>query len=320
MAESSWPGPAPATVTEHDHELLMSAAYFSGLVGDPSLSSLVFGDSSGMQVKVRANRHARVRGQMWTSGPTDLTAPIGINASGSTRIDRVVLRLDRATWLVTVEVLEGTPGSGGPALTQNPGPAGVWELLLANVTVANNANTITAADVDARNTYLGAQLIVANSGDLIAEDAPLAMHFLRYQPNQDILELHTQGTALAGRRLLWSDSGEVALDGSNSRWTATGSSVIRRVGNVVHLRYAGADRRGDDLSNGANSPLPGTVPALMRPPANLGVIARLSGSPNAGQAVHVAVQASGAILLTQHNGVQTSNGISGFTVTWLVVD
>jgi hypothetical protein len=55
----------------------------------------VYANSSGMQVFVRAGL-AMVRGAMW-SNTADIPCTIAANGTGSARIDRVVLRNDRAT-------------------------------------------------------------------------------------------------------------------------------------------------------------------------------------------------------------------------------
>lgn len=155
MAESSWPNPATdRTIDDAQYEKL--GAYYGpagGMHGDFT-SPVIFGDSSGMQIKVLADRYALVRGHTWWSGSTTFTKAISSNASGSTRTDLVVLRLDRSTWAVTCEVKTGTPGSGAPALTQSLTTTGTWELPLATVTVASGAATITSGNV----TYVAPHL------------------------------------------------------------------------------------------------------------------------------------------------------------------
>ncbi len=74
------------------------------------------------------------------------TAPIALaianNSSGSQRIDRVVLRLNRTGNSLAVAILQGTPGGGVPALTQLAG--GTYELLLADITV--NTGVLAISD------------------------------------------------------------------------------------------------------------------------------------------------------------------------------
>lgn len=79
----------------------------------------------------------------------DLT--IGNNTSGSTRIDLVVVRMDRAANSCVAVIKVGTPGAGAPALTQVAG--GLWEYSLAQVTVANGAASIVAGNLLDQRSY-----------------------------------------------------------------------------------------------------------------------------------------------------------------------
>lgn len=157
MAQSSWPSPTTSRVVDDSQYERLGLSYSGqgGLIGSPADTNLVYGDSTGMQVKVRADRYAYIRGYEWWSGATEFTKAIGANASGSTRVDLIVLRLSRTTWNVTIEVVAGTPGAGAPAVTQNTGTTGVWELPLATVSVAPSASTITAGNVTFLGVYLG---------------------------------------------------------------------------------------------------------------------------------------------------------------------
>lgn len=135
-------------------KLGMSYGPNAGVIGDFTSPQLIYGDSTGMQIKVAADRYALVRGHMWWSGSSIFTKSIGSNSSGSTRIDLVVLQLDRSTWDVTCVVKAGTPGAGAPAVQQDLGTTGLFELPLATVTVANGAGTVSAANV----TYVAAHV------------------------------------------------------------------------------------------------------------------------------------------------------------------
>lgn len=172
MAQSSWPSPTASRVVDDSQYERLGLSYSGqgGLIGSPADTNLVYGDSTGMQVKVRADRYAYIRGYEWWSGATEFTKTIGANASGSTRIDLIVLRLSRTTWNVTIEVVAGTPGAGAPAVTQNTGTTGVWELPLATVSVAPSASTVTAGNV----TFLGVYLCSDGSGYVVGSAAALA--------------------------------------------------------------------------------------------------------------------------------------------------
>ncbi len=158
MAESSWPTVAGShAISDTQWELMAQGFAGDGVIGTPADTTVVYADSTGMQVKVRAGKFALLRGHGWQSGTPDFTKAISANASGSTRIDLVVLRFARADQTVTVQVKAGTPGSGvAPALQQDPssGGSGLYEIALAQVTVITGASTIAAADVSQSAAYL----------------------------------------------------------------------------------------------------------------------------------------------------------------------
>lgn len=171
MAESSWPSPANGRVVDdvQYEKLGLGLGPVAGVVGAFTSPQLVYGDSSGMQIKVAADRYAHVSGHAWWSGSSIFTKAIGSNASGSTRTDLVVARLSRTTWDVTTVVIPGTPGAGAPAPTQNTGTTGSYDLPLATVTVASGAATISAGNV----TYVASHLMSDGSGLAVPSTAAL---------------------------------------------------------------------------------------------------------------------------------------------------
>ena len=156
MAQSSWPAPAASrVVNDVQYEQMVGPQHADGLIGYPLDSPLVYADgTSGLTVHLRAGRYAQLRGHGWTSGATDDALTISSNSSGSTRVDLVVLGLDRSTWEVTAYIVAGTPGSGAPALTQDTGTTGTYEIPLAEVTVANGATAISAGQVKIRHSWV----------------------------------------------------------------------------------------------------------------------------------------------------------------------
>lgn len=147
MAESTWPAAATSrVVTDAQYEILGRGFACDGILA-PSATTAVYGDSSGRQVKVRANKAGLVRGHGWDAGATDTILPIAANSSGSTRYDVVVLRYSRSTYAVAATVVQGTGGAGVPAITRDAGTTGSWDVPVAVVTVANGASTITAGNV-----------------------------------------------------------------------------------------------------------------------------------------------------------------------------
>lgn len=158
MAESSWPSPDNShAVTDIQYEQLVTPAAH-GLIGSPSDTPAVYADSSGKQVKIRPGKAAWLRGHRWASDPSvDIIQALASNTSGNTRIDRIVLRYSRTTYNVNLAVLQGTPSGSPvvPALTQQTGTTGVFEIPLARVTLANNYSTVAAGNVTPEAWYLG---------------------------------------------------------------------------------------------------------------------------------------------------------------------
>lgn len=151
MAESSWPTVAGSrAISDTQWELMSQGFAPDGVIGLPTDTAVVYGDSTGLQVKIRANKYAVVKGHGWMSGTSEFTKAITSNNSGQTRIDLVVLRLNRTDQTVTVQVKAGTPGSGSaPALQQDASSSGtgLYEIALARVTVTSGASTISSGNV-----------------------------------------------------------------------------------------------------------------------------------------------------------------------------
>ena len=66
------------------------------------------------------------------------------NTSGSTRIDRVVARLNLTNRTVELAILQGAPGGSAPGLTRT---ATIYEMSLAQVTLTNGFSTITSGNI-----------------------------------------------------------------------------------------------------------------------------------------------------------------------------
>ena len=105
----------------------------------------VYADTSGMQVKVKTGS-AFIDGFFYSTD-AELTKSITAADATNDRIDRVVLKLDRAANKISVVVLTGTPAASPvpPTLTQTL--TGVYEMQLAQVLVGDNVSTINAGDV-----------------------------------------------------------------------------------------------------------------------------------------------------------------------------
>lgn len=134
----------------------------------------VYGDSSGMQVKVKSGasildpRNAQSSAGLFESD-AEVVLTVASNSSGSTRTDSVVVRRTAGSKTIALAVLQGTPGAGAPALTQN---SATYEQRLGNVTVANGAVTVAAGDVSDQRTY--ARALTADIADAAITAAKIA--------------------------------------------------------------------------------------------------------------------------------------------------
>lgn len=153
MAQTSYPFDS-ANTTEAQYSQLFRRLNFTGVAGVPGDQSVqVYGDSSGMQVKVRTG-YAMVRGHFYKS---DTAVTLSIAASSSNpRRDLIVLRLDPTTAnSIVLAVKNGTAAASpvDPTLTQTD--EDVFEYPIARVNVAASASTIAASAVDDLRQFMG---------------------------------------------------------------------------------------------------------------------------------------------------------------------
>lgn len=155
MTQSSWPFQGVDTTETQYSRLLRNVTTFarSGVVGLPGDNNLkVVGDSTGMNVKVKVANGASqaiIRGHMYESTAEE-TLTIA-TSSTNPRIDSCVLTLDPTSNSILLSIVQGTPAvsPSAPALTQTD--SGVYQFKLADIAVAANVSTISAASVtDAR--------------------------------------------------------------------------------------------------------------------------------------------------------------------------
>lgn len=129
-----------------------------GVVGDPGSTALqVTANSSGMQV-FAAVGEAIIRGHHYRNTGS-VTLAIAANGAGSSRIDRIVLRLNPSTNATTLVVFQGTAGAGVPSLSSNQTDTGLYDLPLAQVTVAAGAVTIANSAVSDDRRFTGVRLL-----------------------------------------------------------------------------------------------------------------------------------------------------------------
>lgn len=114
-----------------------------GVIPESSLGTLIGSSIGTMYVRIGAGE-AFIQGFHYKND-VDVDLLIANNSSGSTRMDRIVLSLNRAANTLLLAVVQGVPGAGLPSLTQVVG--GNWEFPLYNVTVTNNAVSITSGNL-----------------------------------------------------------------------------------------------------------------------------------------------------------------------------
>lgn len=110
----------------------------------------VYGDSTGMQVKVKSGA-AWIKGHYFESDAEELLSIGGADPTNP-RIDRIIVRLDWAENTIQFAVLQGTPAVSpiAPVVTQSTSR---WEIALAQVRVNAGVLTITAGDVTDERAY-----------------------------------------------------------------------------------------------------------------------------------------------------------------------
>lgn len=133
-----------ANVTEAMWAQMAEFWRMTGVISQASNEFEVYGDSSGMQVKVKT-------GKCWIKGhygslTSEETLAIAAADPTNGRIDRVVLQLDWTNNVINLDVLTGTAAASpsAPTLTQS---SSKWEISLAQVAVAAAASTIAAGNV-----------------------------------------------------------------------------------------------------------------------------------------------------------------------------
>ncbi|MFC7892676.1 hypothetical protein [Streptomyces sp. NPDC057381] len=256
MAEVSYPSPGynSRQVTDIEHELLASRFSDDGVYGEPHHAPVVTA-GTGLSVNVRADVAASVRGHGWYSGGDTVAIPVSGNISSQARIDWVVLRLDRADWTVRAAIVGGTPGAGAPALTQDPGATGVWEIPLAQVRVLGGASSVTVTRAE---QYVGARCrpctsTTRNPLPRIGEQC--------FETDTGIMRLWT-GEAW---KAVFDDSGTIVVNSPLSAWDITADSVLEKRNGSVHLRLGAFVRASSSEPTGPVR-MPVLIPAAYRHP------------------------------------------------------
>ncbi|MEV7712283.1 hypothetical protein [Streptomyces sp. NPDC088270] len=296
-------------MTDAEYERIASHFSGDGVYGSPADPQVVTA-GVGLTVAVRADAYASVRGHAWTSGTTGDSLTIAPNSSGQTRTDRVVLRLTRTDWIVRAVIKQGTPGAGAPPLVQSTGDTGVWEILLAGVTVPTGA---TSVSVVRSELYVGARVRPALSSHL--NPMPVRGE-MAYETDSGRLRVW-DGSAW---RNLYDRSDPAAANSSVAAWTVGTDAVVEARSGNVHLRLGSCTRAGGNLSASTASRLPMLVPSALRHPTRdqYGIV-WITGSEIGRVTIYSKVSDKpGQIWLTQHSGVSTGENVLGSTVSWVV--
>lgn len=122
---------------------------------------------------------AFVRGVQYTND-ADVSITPDANSSGSTRIDLLVLRADYPFGQVRPYLIKGVPGAGVPSRVVTGPPAGVYDEILAEITLVNGFAVINNADIKKQHTWLMPDMLVLpaintsgtvlNIGNLVIRD------------------------------------------------------------------------------------------------------------------------------------------------------
>lgn len=303
MASDSYPRPAfnSGQVVEALYERLTSPQAPDGLIGMPTNPPLAFTDGVGTrQVRIRANRRALVRGFQYDSGSADITITLPGNTSGTTRVDLVVLRLDRSTWRVQENYVQGTPGQGAPAPADT---SLVFDFPVAAVSVPHNATTLAPAATTARAWYVG------SDGQVVCTEGTRPSH----EAGRRIFEVDT-GRAYISTGSTWlhdaDDSGSLTLP-MNGGWTANFNRLRRRSG-WVFLALS-PQRTGGNLGDDATSTV-GTLPGGFRPYTSFEGLAH---APSSG-AARVVVNTSGSVQVVLYGGLDTNKFVNFHPISFPV--
>lgn len=312
MAQESWPSPGhnDRAITDAEYERLAARFSDNGIDGTPADAPVVTA-GLGLSVNVRSDVLGSVRGHAWRSGSSTVTLAVAANTSGVTRVDRVVLRLDRSTWTVRAVVKQGTPGAGVPTLTQQSGTTGVYEVLLANVTVPSGATAVT---VTRGERYIGTRVRAATSEPLTDPNPVLGE--LRWETDTKRLRLY-DGEEV---RTLHHRTPAMVIDSPFTGWSNETASVLEARPGVVCLRLGSFQRTARGLDHTTNSRLPVLIPSAYRHPTRdqFGIV-YITGA----QIGRVTVMAKnnalgGQVYLTQHPDIDVGDRILSSTISWVV--
>lgn len=294
MTETSYPSPNhnSRNVTDKEYETL-SPHNGDGVHGLPSDGAVVV-PGVGLQVLIKAGTKATLRGHAWDAGSTDVPLAISANAGSDTRYDWITLRLDRSTWDVSAHVIQGTPGAGYPAYTNDVGDTGTFDMCLALATVAPGA---AAPTITQATRFAPARITVANSGE-----APFGTKVgdQVFRPDTGTLEIWDGGSY----NTVYRNTGWLTLGAGFSTWEDYVRTAGMRQGDTCHLRIAKRRIDGTFSANDSDGSKLATLPAELTPRSNHWFPVSFTGS--AGTAI-VEIRTTGEVWVV-HNQKDVTAG------------
>lgn len=174
---------AGSTVDEAQWAAMAQWFRETGVVPDAN-NFEVYGDASGMQVKVKTGS-AIIQG-VYVNSDAEVILSVTTADGSNPRIDRVILQVDWTANTVSLEMLDGTAAASpvAPTLTQD---TSTWEISLAQVYVGAGVSTINSGNVTDEREFslsgndgaqLGGRVTKTISSGAISVDAQAGISFI----------------------------------------------------------------------------------------------------------------------------------------------
>lgn len=224
-----------------------------GVLKGNGLNMEVFGDSSGMQVKVRTGE-CWIRGH-WGEITATKTVTVPTAHATLARIDRAILRCDFSDNNIEVDVLQGTAASTpvAPAVTQD---SSIWEVSLATVSVPAADTSIGSNQVTDARFYANASYAryYAGSDQSLANNSLLQIDFDTAESvTGDVVQIDSDTFELQRTGWWHFDAGvRFASPGSGYRQVVIGISDNIDSDRIAELKYPG------DTSNHSGASVSGS--------------------------------------------------------------
>ncbi len=266
MAELSYPVADGGAVTEFKYEQLVGQSLGEGRYDPESISldlnPIVYADSTGRHVKLRAGTSALVRGFRWEAGADPVILPLAANTTGLARLDLIVLRLDRESYTVRAVAIQGAPSSTPIApsplrqLTEN----GKYDVPLATVRVTSSNTTglpsIATSDVTTLEMRIAPQPRMGRQAAMRAMTHPAGAIWTEMDAGM-VWANAGVGSVLLGERGAYTKLGVVG------GWTNDNMYAIRRNGWTMLQGWATLGNAGARAPSQATNIC--TLPDLFRP-------------------------------------------------------